>query len=88
MLLARHDPGQRVLYATHAPGFKATARARGSGYAPDAPDSRCRERNWRTKSVAGASRISRGDPIWWQTPSFITAMRSASSIASSWSCVT
>ena len=41
-----------------------------------------------TKAVAGASKTSRGVPACSIRPSFITTMRSASAIASSWLWVT
>jgi hypothetical protein len=44
--------------------------------------------NWMTKGVAGRSKISSGEPICSTRPWFMTTTRSATSSASSWSCVT
>ncbi len=41
-----------------------------------------------TNRFAGWSYTSCGAPICWSTPSDMTAMRSPSVIASTWSCVT
>ena len=41
-----------------------------------------------TKRLLGRSLRSTGDPNCWSTPSDMTAMRSASAIASVWSWVT
>ncbi len=44
--------------------------------------------NWATKSVAGRRYTSWGRSSWWMTPSAMTAIRSETARASSWSWVT